>query len=135
MLKKLTKDLKSGCEKSLRLPMTNRQYVIMADASFYATGFVLSIEDHTKRTNGTPEHKIYAPVSFGSRIFKANQLKMSIYAKEVLAVHFALDMFANILWGCEKPVLLLTENSCHQILSNKDHSINAVERIRLRIEF
>ena len=35
---------------------------------------------------------------------------MSIYAKEFLAVHFAFDMFANILWGCEKPVLVLTDN-------------------------
>ena len=110
MLKKLTQDLQSACEISLRLPMTNRQYVIMADASFYAAGFVLMIEDYTQTANGTSEHKIYAPVSFGSRIFKPNQLKMSIYAKEFLAVHFALDMFANILWGCEKPVLVLTDN-------------------------
>ena len=106
MLKKLTQDLQSDCEISLRLPMTNRQYVIMAGASFYAAGFVLMIEDCIKTANRTSEHKIYAPVSFGSRIFKLNQLKMSIYAKEFLAVHFALDMFANILWGCHKPVLV-----------------------------
>ena len=48
MLKKLTQDLKSACEISLRLPMTNRQYVIMADASFYAAGFVLMTEDYTQ---------------------------------------------------------------------------------------
>ena len=107
MLKKLTQDLQSACEISLRLPMTNRQYVIMADASFYAAGFVLMIQDYTQTANGTSEHKIYAPVSFGSCIFKPNQPKMSIYAKEFLAVHFARDI---ILWGCEKPALVLTDN-------------------------
>ena len=61
--------------------MTNRQYVIMADASFYAAGFVLMIEDYTQTANGPSEHKIYAPVRFGSRIFKANELKLSTYAK------------------------------------------------------
>ena len=35
---------------------------------------------------------------------------MSLYAKEFFAVHFALDMFANILWGFEKLVLVLTDN-------------------------
>ena len=110
MLKKRTQDLQSACEISLRLPMTTRQYVVMADASFYAAGFVLMIEDCTQTANGTSEHKIKAPVSFGSRIFKLNQLKMSIYAKEFLAVQFALDMFADIIWGCEKPLLVLTDN-------------------------
>ena len=110
MLNKLTQDLQSACEITLRLPMTNRQYVIMADASFYAAGFVLIIEDYTQTANGTSEHKIYAPVSFGSRIFKPNQLKMSIYTREFIAVHFALNMFANTLWGCEKPILVLTDN-------------------------
>ena len=57
LLKKLTQDLQSACEMSLRLPMTNRQYVIMADESFYAAGFVLMIEDHTQTANGTPTPK------------------------------------------------------------------------------
>ena len=58
MLKKLTQDLQSACEISLRLPMTNRQYVIMADASFYAAGFVLMIEDYTQTANGTSEQNL-----------------------------------------------------------------------------
>ena len=70
----------------------------MADLSLYAAGFVLMIEDYTQTANGTSEHRIYALVSFGSRIFKPNQLKMAIYLKEFLAIHFALEMFANILW-------------------------------------
>ena len=47
-LTKLTQDLHSACDVSLRLPMTNRQYAIMAEASFYAAGFVLMIEDYTQ---------------------------------------------------------------------------------------
>ena len=90
--------------------MTNRQYVIMADASFYAAGFVLMIKNCTKTANGTSENKIYAPVSFGSHIFKPHQLRMSIYKREFLAVHLDFDMFANLLRGCEKPVLFLRDN-------------------------
>ena len=135
MLKKLTQDIQSACEISLSLPMTNRQYVIMTDASFYAAGFVLLIEDYTQTANGTSEHKIYAPVSVGSRIFKPNQLKMSIYAKEFLAVHFALDVCKHLLGMRETSTSPNRQQSCHQILSNKDHSTNAVERIRSRLEF
>ena len=56
------------------------------------------------------EHKLYAPVAFGSKIFNATQLKLSIYAKEFLGVHFAFDTFAHILWGATKPILVLTDN-------------------------
>ena len=69
MLMKLTKDPQSAYEISLRLPITNRQNVIMTDASIYAAGFVLMIEDYTQTASGTSENKNYAPVSFGSRIF------------------------------------------------------------------
>ena len=109
MLEKLTNDLRTACDLSLRLPKVDQQYVIMADASFYAAGYVLMIEDYTTNDDNQ-ELKIYAPVSFGSRIFHPNQLKLSIYAKEFLAVHFALDTFANIIWGCKKPILILTDN-------------------------
>ena len=109
MLEKLTNDLRTACDLSLRLPKVDQQYVIMADASFYAAGYVLMIEDYTTNEDNQ-ELKVYAPVSFGSRIFHPNQLKFSIYAKEFFAVHFALDNFANIIWGCKKPVLILTDN-------------------------
>ena len=35
---------------------------------------------------------------------------MSVHAKEFLAVHFALDAFAHIVWGTRKPLLVLTDN-------------------------
>ena len=105
----LRKDLEQACDLSLRLPKADAQYVILTDASFYAAGYVLMIEDYiTDQTGKT--HKTYVPVSFGSKIFTPTFLKLSIYAKEFLAVHFAFDNFAHILWGSTKPVLVLTDN-------------------------
>ena len=109
MLEKLPNDLRKACDLSRRLTKVEQQYVIMADASFYAAGYVLMIEEYTTNEDNQ-ELKVYAPVSFGSRIFHPNQLKLLIYAKEFLAVHFALDIFVNIIWGCKKPVLILTDN-------------------------
>ena len=87
--------------------MTNRPYVIMTVASFYGAGFVSMVKNDTQTANITSDQKINAPVSFSSGIFKQNQLMMSIYVTEFLAVPF--DMFANILWGHEKTVLVLTD--------------------------
>ena len=104
----LIKELKMICDTQLRLPKRDLQYVILADASFYAAGYVLMVEDYPN--NATEKPKQYAPVCFGSRVFQPAQLKLSIYAKEFLAVHFALDTFAHIVWGAQKPVLILTDN-------------------------
>ena len=108
VLENLTNDLRTACDRSLRLPKVDQQYVIMADESFYTAGYILMIEDYTTNEDNQ-ELKVYAPVSFGSRNFHQNQLKLSIYGKE-FAVNFALDTFANIIWGCKKPVLILTDN-------------------------
>ena len=44
-------------------------------------------------------------------MFNPAQLKLSIYAKEFLAVYYAFDAFAHILWGAQqKDVLVLTDN-------------------------
>ena len=105
----LRKDLEQACTMSLRLPKPDAQYVILTDASFYAAGYVLMIEDYITDQSGST-YKTYVPVSFGSKIFTPTYLKLSIYAKEFLAVHFAFDTFAHILWGSSKPVLVLTDN-------------------------
>ena len=36
---------------------------------------------------------------------------MSIYAKEFLAIYFALKEFGHIFWGAPKPVIILTDNN------------------------
>ena len=80
--KTLKQDLLNACKMSLRLPLPDMQYVILADASFYAAGFVLMIEDYIEDEKGTTKVR-YAPVSFGSKVFTPSQIKMSIYAKEL----------------------------------------------------
>ena len=105
----LKRDLEKSTDTYLRFPKANLQYVIIADASFYGAGFVLMVEDYC---NDAPkENKILAPVSFGSKVFNPAQLKFSIYAKEFLAVHYAFEKFAHILWGAtSKNTLVLTDN-------------------------
>ena len=107
--KTLREDLSKATETYLRLPQAGLQYIIIADASFYGAGYVLMVEDHCK--DRRKEDKILAPVSFGSKVFNPAQLKLSIYAKEFLAVYYAFDAFAHILWGAQqKDVLVLTDN-------------------------
>ena len=106
ILHTLKTNLKHACQLSLRLPRQNDQYVIMADASFYAAGYVLMIKDYCQIENQFQ----YAPVCFGSRIFPPSFLKLSIYAKEFAAVHYALDTFGHIVWGATQPILILTDN-------------------------
>ena len=81
----------------------------MADASFYAAGFVLMIEDYLEDQAGKTLKKC-VPVSFGSKIFNPTHLKLSNYVKEFLAVHFAFDSFAHILWESSNPTIVLTDN-------------------------
>ena len=42
----LRKHLEQACNMSLRLPKANAHYVILTDASFFAAGYVLIIEDY-----------------------------------------------------------------------------------------
>ena len=58
----------------------------------------------------TSTRKTYAPVAFGSKTFSPSQLKMSIYAKEFLAIYFAFMEYSHILWGSSKPTIVLTDN-------------------------
>ena len=69
-----------------------------------------SIEDYTIDQAGKSK-KIYAPVSFGSRKFNKAQYKHTIHTKEFLAIYYAFETFAHILWGVnKKPVVVFTDN-------------------------
>ena len=95
-LEVLKHDLIQATDITLRLPKPRLQYVILCDASYHGTGFVLMVEDFVK-TDNKGELKTYAPVSFGSRLFNTAQLKLSIYYKEFLALYFALDHFSHFI--------------------------------------
>ena len=68
------------------------------------------IEDYLYQKGGT-QKQAYAPVSFGSQLFNTSQLKMSTYSKGFLALYFALEYFSHFIWGAEKPVIGLTDNT------------------------
>ena len=81
----------------------------MTDASFSAAGYAVLIEDDPLEKY-TFTRKAFAPVAYGSKTFSPTQLKMSIYAKEFLAIFFAFKEFGHIFWGTPKPVIILTDN-------------------------
>ena len=110
-LEVIKKDLMEATNVTLRLPKPGLQYVILCDASYHGAGFVLMVEDYVNET-GKKEKKTYAPVSFGSHLFNATQLKFSIYYKEFLALYYALDYFSHYIWGSSKQVIILTDNKC-----------------------
>ena len=105
----IKKNLLQATKTTLRLAKPGQQYVILCDARYYSSGFVLMIEDYLEQKDGTKK-QAYAPVSFGSQLFNTSQLKMSTYCKEFLALYCALEYFSHFIWGAEKPVIILTDN-------------------------
>ena len=82
----LIEDRKKACNTSLRVPLRNKQFVIVTDASEHAAGFALMIEDYTENQNETGKKKAYAPVMFGSKTFNPAQMKYSAYTKEFVGL-------------------------------------------------
>ena len=81
----------------------------MTDASFTAAGYAIMIEDDPDQKLQS-RRKTYAPIAFGSKTFNTTQLKMSIYAKEFLAIYFAFSEFGHLMWGSVFPVIVFTDN-------------------------
>ena len=54
--------------------------------------------------------KIYAPIAYGSKTCSPSQIKMSIYAKEFLAIYMASKEFGHIIWAATKPVIIMTDS-------------------------
>ena len=104
----INQNLARAAKLSLRLPLPDKQLVIMCDASEHAAGYVLLIEDYTEANDG--QKKTYAPVPFSSQRFTEGQMSLTMYAKEFLAMHFAFDEFAHIRWGVKKPTIVMTDN-------------------------
>ena len=102
----INESLLKATKVSLKLPLPDKQLVIMCDASEHAAGYVLLIEDYA---DPSVKHT-YAPVAFGSKKFQGGQMSLTMYAKEFLAMHFAFDEFGHILWGAKKPIIVMTDN-------------------------
>ena len=73
------------CQLALLQPLP---LVLMTDASFQAAGYAVLIEDDPNQKH-TSTRKTYTPISYGSKTCTPSQIKMSIYAKELLAIYLA----------------------------------------------
>ena len=97
------------CQLALRQPVSGKQLVLMADASFQAAGYAVLTEDDLNQ-NYTSTRKTYALTAYGSKTYSSSQIKMSIYAKEFLAIYMAFKEFGHILWGATKRVIIMTDS-------------------------
>ena len=104
----LKKDLFQATQTTLSLAKPGQQYVILCDASYYSSGFVVMIEDYLYQKRGTKK-QAYAPVSFCSQRFITRQPNRSTYCTEFLTIYFAIGYFSHLIWGAEKPVIVLTD--------------------------
>ena len=86
--REINKALDRCCQLALRQPLPGKQLVLMTDASFQAAGYAVLIEDDPNQKY-TSTRKTYAPIAYGSKTYSPSQIKMSIYAKEILAIHMA----------------------------------------------
>ena len=85
------------CQLALRQPSPGKQLVLMTDASFQAAGYAVLLEDDPNQKY-TSTRKTYAPIADGSKTYSPSQIKMSIYAKEFLAIYMAFKNF-DIYFG------------------------------------
>ena len=97
------------CQLALRQPLPGKQLVLMTDASFQAAVYEVQIEDDPNQKY-TSTRKTYAPIAYGSKTYLPSQIKMSIYAKEFLAIHMAFKEFGHIFWGATKPVIIMKDS-------------------------
>ena len=81
----------------------------MTDASFQAAGYAVLIEDDPNQKY-TSTRKTYAPIAYGSKTYSPPQIKMSIYAKEFLAIYMAFKEFGHVFWSANKPVSIMTDS-------------------------
>ena len=97
------------CQLALRQPLPGKQLVLMTDASFQPAGYAVLIEDDPNQKY-TSTRKTYAPLAYGSKTYSPSQIKMSIYAKEFLAIYMAFKDFGHIFWGATKPVIMMKDS-------------------------
>ena len=107
--RKINEALDRRCQLVLRQPLPGKQLVLLTDASFQAAGYAVLMEDDPKQKY-TSTRKTYAPIAYGSKTFSPSQIKMSIYAKEFLAIYMAFKEFGHIFWGATKPVIIMTDS-------------------------
>ena len=106
--RELNEALDRCCQLALRQPLPGKQLVLMTDASFQAAGYAVLIDHPNQKYTST--RKTYAPIAYGSKTYSPSQIKMSIYAKEFLAIYMAFKQFGHLFWGATKPVNIMTDS-------------------------
>ena len=101
----INKALDRCCDLALQQPIPNKLNALMTDAARYAV-----LIEYDPNQKFTSLRKSYAPVAYGSKTFTPAQIKMSIYAKEFLAIYFAFKEFGHIFRGAPRPVIILLDN-------------------------
>ena len=101
--------LAEACELALKQPITGRQYVLLTDASFRASGYAPMIEEDKDRKLNSSKIT-FASVAFEAKMFSPAQLKMSIFCKEFLAIYHAFLEYSQLLWETTLPTHLMTDN-------------------------
>ena len=81
----------------------------MTNASFQAAGYAVLMEDDPNQKY-TSTRKTFGPIAYGSKTYSPSQIKMSIYAKEFLAIYMAFKEFGHLFWGATKPVIIVTDS-------------------------
>ena len=107
--KEINEALDRCCHLALRQPLPGKQLVLKPDASFQAAGYAVLTEDDPNQ-KFTSTRKTYAPIAYGSKTYSPSQIKMSIYAKEFLAIYMAFKEFGHKFWGATKPVIIMTDS-------------------------
>ena len=97
------------CRLALRQPLPGKQLDLMTDSSCQTAGYAVLIEDDPNQKY-TSTRKIYAPIAYGSKTYSPSQIKMSIYAKEFLAIYMPFKEVGHIFWGATKPVIIMTDS-------------------------
>ena len=105
----INRDLDRCSQLALKQPLLNQQLVLMTDAIFTAAAYAI-LAEHDPNQKYTSVKKSYAPIAYGSKTFTPSQLKMSINAKEFLAVYYAFKEFEHIFWATPKPIIILKDN-------------------------
>ena len=105
----INRDLDRCSQLALKQLLPNKQLVLMTDASFTAAGYAILTEDDPNQKYTSVKNS-YPPIAYGSETFTPSQLKMSIYAKDFLAIYYAFKEFGHIFWGTPQPVNILTDN-------------------------
>ena len=107
--REINETLDRCCQLALRQPLPGKQLVLMTNASFQAAGFAVLIEDDPNQKY-TSTRKTYAPIAYGSKTYSPSQIKMSVYAKKLLAIYMASKEFGHLFWGATKPVIIMTDS-------------------------